>query len=423
MAPSKEVRAGATRGLSATQRREKFLAAQAKAKPDWRTVEIEAESTFYPYGNLTLDSVLGLKGTVHGGRVVHIHGNEHAGKSTLSVDILGKYQQLTAEPVCYLDFEGTLIAEYFNKLIYDPKMAALKIPTGIQDGSNIMLHMMSQGVRYFVCDSIPRMNMAFTAKEILEGKAYKPTMGKHAKAISDFYTAMLPHFIENDCTVIMINQQRDRMDDEGAMAVKYPSFTNLPYVLPGGRANRYYSSVMLELKTKKAYRAGGFKDDPFIIEPGKNEGNFVATEVRARSIKNKVTGGGYREGKIWHRPGQGLDENITIRQLAREFGFIGYKGTWFAGETPDTAFKTYNNKEEAIQDLVIDQNPEVLDQLRTLLATAIEQNGDQFKTTLSQDEATYLKGEDSGQNDEDDVDVATANFVIGDDELEGIGDE
>jgi RecA/RadA recombinase len=421
MAPSKEVRAGATRGMSATQRREKFLTAQAKAKPDWRTVDIEAESQFYPYGNLTLDSTLGLKGTVHGGRIVHIHGTEHAGKTTLSCDILGKYQEQTSEPVCYLDFEGTMIAEYFNKLIYDPKMATLRIPTGIQDGSNIMLDLMEQGVRYFVCDSIPRMNTTFTAKEIREGKAYKPTMGKHAKAIADFYTAMIPHFIQNDCTIIMINQQRDRLDDDGANAVKYPSFTNLPYVLPGGRANRFYSSVMIELKTKKAYRAGGFKDDPFIIEPGKNEGNFVATEVRARSIKNKVTGGGYREGLLWHRPGQGLDENITIRQLARKFGFIGYKGSWFAGETPDTAFKVYDNKEAAIQDLVIDQNPEVLEQLRSLLVTAITENADEFKTTLSAAEAVYLKGEDPDQNEEEDVDSST--FSVEDDELEGIGDE
>lgn len=414
---SKEVMSGSTRNLTTEQRRERFLKAKAAVKNDWRTVEANSEETFYPYGYLTLDSVLGFRGMTHGGRVVHIHGNEYAGKTTITTGICANYQKLTGEPIVYLDFENTLPSTYFRSIGVDEEMAMLRKPKGIQDACNIVLDFMDAGVRLFAFDSIPRMKTIFDTKTIRKGDAFKASYGRHAKAISEFYDVMLPHAMENDCSFIMINQQRDRIEEgtDAAQAAKYPSFTNLPYILPGGRANRYNASVMLELKTKKAYRAGGFTENPFTLEPGKNEGNFVATQVRARSLKNKVTGGGFREGFIWHRPGKGVDENISVRQLAYDYNLINYVGrSWVVGKNPDEAIKVYNNKEEAIQALVIDQDQEVLDRLRSLLITTIAEDElaeTRFQTEVTAEEAKYLKGES------DEVDFGSFD-ISDDDELD-----
>jgi RecA/RadA recombinase len=400
MAPAKKetaTAAGNTRDLTAAERREKFLKLKSSTKPDWRIIEANSEETFYPYGFITLDQVLGLRGMTHQGRVVHIHGNEHAGKTTLSAGICANYQKLTGEGIVYLDFEGTLPSSYFGSLGVDEDMAFLYRPESIDDACIKMLDYLDMGTRLFVCNSIPRMRAKVDPKDIRSGKVFKHTVGNHAKAITQFYEAMLGQLAKNNATIIMINQQRDRIDDspEAQYASKYPSFTNLPYILPGGRANRFYSSVMIELKTKKTYRAGGYTEDPFIIEPGKNVGDMVATESRARSLKNKNTGGGHREGTIWHRPGFGIDENISVRQLARTYGFIDFSGRrYFVGKNIDEAIKVYDSKDQAIQDLVVTPNEEVLGRLRALLVNTIDNDdSSKFAAELTTGEKAYLKGE------------------------------
>jgi hypothetical protein len=93
----------------------------------------------------------------------------------------------------------------------------------------------------------------------------------------------------------------------------YETVTNLNYSLPGGRANRYAASAMIELKTVKAWRPGkmqtGDKGEDFILEAEAQRGEeYLANEVRVRSLKNKITGTGYRQGTLLFRPGLGTKE-------------------------------------------------------------------------------------------------------------------
>lgn len=81
--------------------------------------------------------------------------------------------------------------------------------------------------------------------------------------------------------------------------------------------------------------------------------------MRARVIKNKVNDGGFREGPIFTRPGIGVDENMITRYIARQYGLIANSGSKFYVGDAESPIITYSSKEKAIQDLVIDQNPEV----------------------------------------------------------------
>ena len=391
-----------TRSWTVQQRREAFLKLKASQKDDWRIVKENVDETYIPYGYITLDQVLGWKGVAHGGRVFGVHGNEHSGKSTLCINISRNYQQLTGEPVAVLDFERTLTSQYVRTLGIDESMLFLKRPDSIDQCAKDVLELMNNGVRLFTFDSIPRMKPKVSEKDIMSGDAFKMTVGKHAKAMQDFFDVLLPHAAEHDCWFMMVNQQRDRIEDgnDAKWAMKYPSFTNLPYTLPGGKSVRYVTAAMLELKTVKAFKAGGFADDPFVIEPGKNEGPLVITQVRARSLKNKITGGGFREGTFWLRPNFGMDENVSVRQMARRYKLIDYSGrTYFVGKNPDEAIVKYNSKEEAIQDLVIKQNPEVLGRLRALLVRTIDDTD--FGIDVDASVASYMKGEETfGDDDE-----------------------
>lgn len=416
-----------TRSWTMEQRREKFLELKAKHRGDWRILEEGVDDTFIPYGYLTIDQVLGWRGMVHGGRVVQIHGSEGAGKSTTCAGISANYQKQTGEPVAIFDFEKTINSKYARNLGIDESMAFIKRPDSIDQCSADVLDLMNAGVRLYTFDSIPRMKSKVPEKDIKTGDAYKKSIGKHAKDMQDFFDVMLPYAAEHDCTFLMVNQQRDRIDDspDAKWATKYPSFTNLPYTLPGGRSVRYVTSSNMELKITKAYKAGGYTDDAFLIEPGKNEGMPVVTQVRARSLKDKVTGAGFREGSIWLRPGRGIDENISIRQMARHYKFIDFVGrTWFVGKNADEAIAKYPNKDAAIQDLVIDQNPGVLGPLRDLLVSVIDAN--EFSIEVDPTLATYLKGEDTAFDDDEatlekkgfeveDLDLSVGKVLGGDD--------
>jgi RecA/RadA recombinase len=391
-----------TRVFTIQDRREQFLKYKAQSKGDWRVLEENVDETFVPFGFLTMDQVLGWRGVCHGGRVIHIHGNEGAGKSTLTLGIIANYQRQTGEPAAAFDFERTTNSKYARVMGIDESMVFIKKPDSIEQSAKDVIDLMNAGCRFFVFDSIPRMKSKVDEKDIQSGAAFKATVGKHAKAIQDFYDVLLPHAAEHDCIFIMINQQRARIEDgnDAKWAQKYPSFTNLPYTLPGGMANRYNTSYMLELKTVKAFRAGGFADDPFIIEPGDNKGPFAVTQIRARSLKNKVTGGGFREGTLWLRTGLGVDENISVRQLGRRYKFIDYIGrTYFVGKNPDEAIIKYASKDAAIQDLVINQNPEILGELRKLLVNTVDST--EFECEVDSALATYVKGEEAAFDDDE----------------------
>jgi hypothetical protein len=117
-------------------------------------------------------------------------------------------------------------------------------------------------------------------------------------------------------------------------------------------------------------------------------------------LKNKVTGAGFREGFIWVRPNShhtpGIDNNMSIRELGRDYGFIANKGAkWFVGESFDDAIITYNNKDAAIEDLVVKQNPDVHAKLNALLAEKIQSDtSGRHAAVVTKEEIDMIEGED-----------------------------
>lgn len=391
------------RQISLADRRELFLKGKAEEDPNnWKIVRADATSDAPPYGFVVLDHACRLRQLPRGGRVIQIHGDEGAGKSTLSYGIAAAYQRLTGgEPVDIEDFEKTATWPYLTKIGVQEQFANLHYPTGIPEASANIIKALKQGVRFFICDSIPRMKNTIPEEDILDGSFFKDNQpGQHAKAMTKFFDAVLNHLAEYDATLVMINQTRARIEssNEARLAQKYPTFTNLPYVLPGGKDTRFIMSVMIELKRSKAWRIGeSIHDDPFILEPSpngpKDKGDFLATEVRCRILKNKTNDGGFREGILYHRAGFGFDDMMSLRHLAREYGLIEFAGRkWFVGEK-DNPIATYGSKEAAIEDLVTTPNVEVLTKLRPLVEKAVAEDQSHYNTSLDATEKAYLEGE------------------------------
>lgn len=402
----KSAPAGDLRNLSPEERRKMFLAARKEEKPDYQVLTKDWVDELVPYGLITFDYVLGLGGISRHGRVSQVHGDEGVGKSTLTYQIAKNYQDFTGEPLGIFDFEGTGTPAYLERIGADMDLVKLIQPDSTEDAIKETLRLLKQGCRFFIYDSIPCMKSMVEEKDIMSGKAFKANYGKHAQTMAKFFDLLRPHVKKYDGHMFMINQTRQRIDDsvEAQWANDY-SYTNKTYVLPGGKVCRFTPSVMIELrmvKEVKPLEAGktgtGVDKDPFVVPPAtpQTEGKPLWNRVRARTLKNKVTGAGYREGFIWVQPGMGINDNMSVRELAREYGFITNSGPkYFVGKSKEEAIAGYPSKEAAIEDLVIKENPEVLGKLKELLAEAItNDNTGRHATELTDSEIRMAEGGD-----------------------------
>jgi RecA/RadA recombinase len=354
-----------------------------------------------PTNSIVWDEVLRLQGIPFGGRVIHIHGKEHGGKSTICYHLVKNYQKETGLPAVIFDFEGTVTFEYLKNVGVNtgPGLAVFKI-SDIEDCIQKAVEYIEAGCKLFVFDSIPKMKQKRDKKDIRSGQAFKASVGEHARMMVRFFDILLPYAMQHDCSFLMVNQIRARIDgsQEAAMAQKYPSYTNLPYVLPGGNSVRYVPSLMIEVNAQKALK--GAVDDPFLMEAESDSNSsksVKATKVKVRVLKNKVTMGSYREYSIYLRTGRGLDDWMSVRELARSYGLIRNKGQkWLVGIDEDI-IATYDNKEQAVRDLVYDENLEVLTRLKAQLVEVIRSdNSGAFDTVLTEGEMLVAGHKEDG---------------------------
>ena len=145
----------------------------------------------------------------------------------------------------------------------------------------------------------------------------------------------------------------------------------------------------------------------------KDRRDFVATKVKVRILKNKVNGGGYREFHVWLRPGRGLDDSISVRELAKKYDLIKrVGGAWQVGKDDDV-ITSYGSKDEFIQHMILEPDLEITARLKVQVAEAIDNDTDGFAFAPS-DAERFLAGdiEDEGMAagdsllDDDDAAVA-----------------
>jgi RecA/RadA recombinase len=410
-----------TRNLTAQERRELFLAGQSARKDDWRVVQKNSEEDIVPTNILAIDQGLKMYGLARQGTVYHIHGDEGSGKSTTTYALNREYQIATQEPVAIFDFERTTKSYYLRAMGLDEDMAFVKRPDSIEDAVKDFVDLIAQGVRMFTFDSIPRMCNKVDLKDIKSGDAFKVQPGTHARAIKQFYDIVLPYIAGCDGTLLMVNQTRSRIEssmDAKSAAKGYDTVTNLNYTLPGGKVNRFSASAMIELKLLKALKPGKAEDEWWMEADAQNGEDYLCNVVRLRSLKNKVTGTGFRQSMMFIRPGRGLDENISIRQMARSFSLINSHGKrWYAGESMESAIKVYDDRLSAYNDMVLNNNQDVLLPLKKLVIQKSQEDDSAFRLDLDASTAAYFTGEQEHELDAYDT-AESAIPVMDDDELD-----
>ena len=341
----------------------------------------------FPSDSIVIDEVLGLRGIPAHGRMLQVHGEEHSGKSTLLYHFAGAYQRHTRRPVWIWDIEGQLKTDYLWQcgLDPDPAMTYLRQTTDVNEILRNTWLLMGNGKEpadcdYFIFDSVSCMMPPIPEKDIIAGKALDPKVGDQARMFKRFLQILQPRARISDSCIHFVNQQSAIIPQtqKEMQAQKYATITNWNYTITGGKAARYFPSIMLMTAKGKAFEGAG--DDEKWIFPAQGEGkdkvgvgrHWDINRTQLRVLKNKVNNGGYREYHLYIRPGGGIDDWASVRELAKHYGLISTvagKGTVIGRvEAPIATFKT---QAQAIQALVVEEQMDILTRLRPLVVDAI----------------------------------------------------
>ena len=165
-------------------------------------VNVEALST----GSLTLDLALGIGG-VPKGRIVEIYGPEASGKTTLALHVVASSQK-QGGTAAYIDVEHALEPAYARALGVDIDELLISQPDTGEQALDICESLVRSGaVDVVVVDSVA----ALIPRSELEGEIGDSVVGVLARLMSQAMRRLAGAISKNNCTVIFINQLRQKI--------------------------------------------------------------------------------------------------------------------------------------------------------------------------------------------------------------------
>ena len=280
-----------------------------------------------PTGALSLDLALGGRGLPKG-RIIEIYGPESSGKTTLALSAIGNVQK-AGGVAAFIDAEHALDPSWAKRQGVDLEDLLVSQPTYGEEALQIAeMLIKSNAVDVVVVDSVA----ALVPKAELDGEIGDTHVGLQARMMSQAMRKLTGAISRSKCTVIFINQIREKI------GVMFGS----PETTPGGRALKFYCSVRIDVR-----RIATLKDGD----------TTTGIRMKAKVVKNKVAPP-FRIAEFDMLSECGISYEGDLLDLAVEDKLIQKSGSWFShGET-----RIGQGRERARQFLL--ENPDVCSALR-----------------------------------------------------------
>ncbi len=283
-----------------------------------------------PTGSLALDVALGCGGLPRG-RIIEIYGPESSGKTTLTLHAIAEAQRVGG--VCaFIDAEHALDTEYARRLGVQLEDLLVSQPDCGEQALEIADTLVRTGaIDLIVVDSVA----ALTPRAEIEGDMGDSHMGLQARLMSQALRKLTAQISRTKTVVVFINQLRQKI------GVVYGN----PETTTGGNALKFYCSVRLDIRRKKAIKRGD---------------EVIGSECKVKVVKNKLAPP-FREADFEILYGTGVNKLGELVDTAEKLGLVEKSGTWFSYGSE----KLGQGREKAMSHL--DEHPALQAQLRDAL--------------------------------------------------------
>ncbi len=279
-----------------------------------------------PTGSLALDIALGVGG-IPRGRITEIHGAESSGKTTLAYHIIAESQK-QGGVAAFIDAEHAVDPEYARSLGVDIDQLLVSQPATGEEALEIMDALIRSGAVDVVClDSVA----ALVPKAEIEGDMGDSHVGLQARLMSQAMRKLNGSISKTNTAAVFINQIREKI------GVMFGS----PETTPGGRALKFYSSVMLDVRR---------------IETLKQGNDMVGNRVKVKVTKNKVAPP-FRQAEFDIMFGKGISRSGSIIDIGVEMEMIQKSGSWFTYGDVRIGQGRENSK------TYMEEHPEMMDEI------------------------------------------------------------
>jgi len=283
-----------------------------------------------PTGSLSLDIALGVGG-VPRGRITEIYGPESSGKTTICQHIVAEAQKMGGT-AAFIDMEHALDPVYAARVGVDIDNLLVSQPDTGEQALEITETLVRSGaVDVVVIDSVA----ALVPRSEIEGDMGDPTMGVHARLMSQALRKLSGAINQTKTAVIFTNQLRQKI---GVM------FGN-PETTTGGQALKFYASVRLDVRRIQSIKVGA---------------EIIGNRTRVRVVKNKVAAP-FRTAEFDIMYNEGISKAGDLLDLAAQLEIVDKRGAFFSYGDVRLGQGRENSKE------FLRQNPDLAFEIETTI--------------------------------------------------------